>query len=93
MLEVTLGAKELLKEVLSANSEQPEAGLRLTMNDAGELGLGIDSEKEGDQIVEHEGSKILFIEQVLSDHLEGFAIDLVDTPEGARLTILKKDEG
>jgi Fe-S cluster assembly iron-binding protein IscA len=92
MLQVTLGAKEVLKEVLSANSEEPEAGLRLTMNNAGELGLGIDSEKEGDQVVEHEGSKVLFVEQVLSEQLEGFAIDMVDTPEGARLTILKKDE-
>jgi hypothetical protein len=28
----------------------------------------------------------------MSGHLEGFAIDMVDTPEGAKLTILKKGE-
>jgi Fe-S cluster assembly iron-binding protein IscA len=92
MLEVTTGAKELLKEVLTEYCEEQDAGLRLLMNDAGELMLGIDIEKEEDQVVEHEGARLLFIDKVLSDELEGFVIDMVDTPDGTRLTMLRKDQ-
>lgn len=91
MLDVTESARALLKGLLTANSDETEAGLRLTMNDAGEFGLAIDVEQEEDQVIEHEDCKILFIEKNVSDKLDGFTIDIQDTPEGARLSILKKE--
>jgi Fe-S cluster assembly iron-binding protein IscA len=90
MLEVTEGAKQALKELKSAKVGDPEAGLRLTVSSPGEFGLSIDTEREGDEVVEHEGSKILFIEGNVSSSLEGFTIDVQDTPEGTKLTISKK---
>ena len=60
------------------------------MSSPGEFGLSVDTEREGDQVIEHEGSKILFIEGNVSSSLEGFTVDVQATPEGAKLTISKK---
>ncbi len=88
MIEVTERARQELKEILTANVEEPEAALRLTISSPGQFGLSIDTEREGDQVIEHEGAKVLFVEESLSLSLEGFVIDVQDTPEGAKLTIL-----
>jgi len=61
--------------------------LRLTANAQGQLGLAIDVERQGDQAVEHEDSKVLLVEKGLADTLQRIAIDVEDTPEGARLVI------
>jgi len=61
--------------------------LRLTANDQGQLGLAIDVEKQGDQAVEHEDSKVLLVEKNLADTLQEITIDVDDTPEGVRLVI------
>ena len=44
-------------------------------------------ERQGDQAVEHEDSKVLLVEKNLADTLQGITIDVEDTPEGARLVI------
>jgi len=44
-------------------------------------------ERQGDQAVEHEGSKVLLVEKDLTDALQGIAIDVEDTPQGAKLVI------
>ena len=90
MVEVIECARQELKRILTVNTEEPEACLRLTVNDQGQLGLAIDVEKQGDQAVEHEDSKVLLVENDLSDTLQGITIDVEDTPEGARLVISSK---
>ena len=87
MLGVTERARQKLKRMLTANTDKPEACLRLTANDQGQLGLAIDVERQGDQAVEHEDSKVLLVEKDLADTLQGITIDVEDTPEGARLVI------
>lgn len=87
MVVVTDGAKQELKRMLAANTEEPEACLRLIANDQGQLGLAIDVERQDDQIVEHEDSKVLVVEKELADTLQEITMDIVDTPEGARLAI------
>ena len=72
--------------MLTANTDEPEACLRLTANDQGQLGLAIDVERDGDQAVEHQDSKVL-AEKDLADTLQGLTIDVEDTPRGARLVI------
>lgn len=71
MLVVTERAKQELKSILSANVDNPEAALRLTTRGPGQLGLGIDMEAPGDQIVEHEGSKVLLVGPELAASLGG----------------------
>ena len=66
MLTVTQSAKQLLKESLLAHSDDPEAGLRLSMKPSGQLGVMLDSEAEGDQVVEHEGARVLLVASELA---------------------------
>jgi hypothetical protein len=54
MIGVTERAKKELKAILQANTDKPEACLRLISNEQGQLGLGIDKERQGDQVVEHD---------------------------------------
>ena len=87
MIGVTERARQELKRILTANTDKPEACLRLTANEEGQLGLAIDMERQGDQAVEHEDSKVLVVERELADTLQGITIDVEETPEGARFVI------
>jgi len=87
MIGVTEGARQELKRILTANTDEPEACLRLTANDQGQLGLAIDVERQDDQVVEHEDSKVLLVEKGLADALQGITIDVEDTLEGTRLVV------
>ncbi|MFC2041011.1 hypothetical protein ACFLTY_01665 [Chloroflexota bacterium] len=90
MIGVTERARQELKRILLDNVDNPQAGLRLSAGESGQLSLGIDVEMEGDEIVEHDGSKVLLVENGLASSLEGLAVDIEDTPEGPRLVILKE---
>lgn len=92
MIGVTERAKEELKNILTANTDQPEACLRLTLNEQGQLGLAIDTERQGDQAVEHEESKVLLVEKDLADTLQGITIDVEDTEEGAKLVVSNESQ-
>ena len=92
MLSVTESAKQKLKEMLSDKVEDPQQSLRLTANTSGQLGLSIDMEATGDQVVEHEGSKVLLVEEELATRLEGITLDTEDTPEGPKLAIRRESK-
>ncbi len=78
-----------------------EVGIRLapatpseTTGDEGEgrqvaLGLMLDRAHEGDEVVEHNGKKVLMVDQRMSDLLDGITLDAVDTPEGKQLAITR----
>ena len=89
MLDVTERARQELNRILSENADSPESGLRLTISGEQQLRLAIDTEMPGDQIVEHEGSKVLLVETELAISLKEFTLDIEDTPEGPALTMLK----
>jgi len=84
-MEVTERAKQELKKILTANTDKSEACLRLVTNEGGQLGLTIDVERDGDQTIEHENSKLLLTEKELADTLQGITIDVEETPEGTKL--------
>lgn len=90
MLTVTESAKRLLKGTLAAHSDDPEVALRLSFNPPGEFGIVLDREAEGDQVVEHEDTKILLVASELAPVVEGVALDVEDTAEGAKLVIRKE---
>jgi Fe-S cluster assembly iron-binding protein IscA len=85
MLTVTEGAKQLLKETLREHSEDPETGIRLSVKEGGQFGIVLDTESEGDQVVEHDGDKVLLVAPGLSTVLEGKTLDVHDTEEGPKL--------
>jgi len=82
MLNVAESAKQMLKEALAAKTDDPEVTLKLVTNESGRFTLVLGQEKEGDQVVEHEGSKVLLIDRELSVLLEGRTLDCEDSREG-----------
>ena len=91
MVVVTEAAKqELGRMLVSASADDPEVGIRLALGASGEFSLMLDKESEGDQVVEHEGAKVLLVGKELGEVLEGVTIDSQESPEGQRLVISKK---
>jgi len=87
MIEVTERARHELQRILLDKVDMPQARLRLLSNGQGTLGLGIDIEVPGDQIVEYEGLNILVVESGLAASLRGVTLDVDETSEGAELVI------
>ena len=89
MLTVTESAKEQLKETLLANTDDPEIGLRLTLEPGGQFGLVLGREQEGDQVVEHEGAKVLLVATELAPAVDGITLDVQETADGPKLVVSK----
>lgn len=88
MITVTERAKQTLKKALATTGvDDPGIGLRLTPIAKGEFQLVLDGEKEGDLVVEHEGSKVLLVGEQISRALEGKTIDRDESVKGPRLVI------
>ena len=93
MIEVTDGARVELKKLLSENSSEADALLRLTANEEGQLGLVLGREQPGDNVVEHDGTKVFAIEGGLAGHLNGVTLDVEETPEGPVLMLRQEGCG
>jgi len=87
MLTVTAQAAEELKAKAQVEVTDPEQALRLIRAGSGQLALIPDTAEEGDQVVEHEGDKVLLVGAELTDAVDGLVLDCKDTPEGRRFTI------
>jgi Fe-S cluster assembly iron-binding protein IscA len=93
MIGVTERAKQELKGILQAgNFSESGSCVRLSANQDGKLGLGIDVEKPDDKAIDDEGLKLLVVEQHLADSLENLAIDIVDSEKGKQFVIVKIPE-
>jgi Fe-S cluster assembly iron-binding protein IscA len=91
MLTVTALAAEKLKEAIQAQTEDPEVAIRLipSASRPNQLDMALDKEKEGDQVVESEGAKVLFVSSELTQVLDGMVIDCQETPQGVQFSISK----
>jgi Fe-S cluster assembly iron-binding protein IscA len=89
MLIVTEDAKKLLKETLREHSEDPEDSIRLSLKEERQFGIVLDNESDGDQVIEHEGDKVLLVAPELATVLEGLKLDVQNTEEGPKLFISK----
>jgi len=87
MLEVTEGAKDLLRDIWLEETDDREFGLRLTMEASGQPGLVLGKEEPGDEVVEHQGVKVLLVESELVPVLEGSTLDVVDSAYGSNLVL------
>lgn len=87
-LTVTDGAKQRLKELLLANSDDPSLGLRLAAA-SGQCGLLLDQGAPGDYVIEHEGLKVLLVEPELAALLAGATLAIEDTPQGSKVVLTK----
>ena len=91
MLTVTALAREKMKEAIQAEATDPEVGFRLipSPSSPNQLKMVLDKEKEGDQIVESEGVKILLLSPEVVPRLKGMVIDYQETSQGGGYTISK----
>ena len=93
MLEVTIRAREKLQEaLLGEKTTVAQVSYIITHIPAmpTRLGIALDKEKKGDQVVKSkEGLKILLIQAELAQELEGMVLDYQDTPSGQGFTINK----
>ncbi len=89
MLTVTTQAAEKLREAVQAQTADPEVAIRLVRDPMmpNRLNMEFDTAKEGDHVVENEGTKVLLIEPDLASALDGMIIDCYETPAGTRFTI------
>ena len=90
MIDFSERAKQELKRILGDKVSNSQGSLRLLVSSPGEFGLSPDTEMPGDQVVKHEGVKVLLVEEGLAKSLDGMTFDVEDTPEGPKLTIVKK---
>jgi len=91
MLTVTEGAKQHLKKALLSGTDDPDLGIRLTVDASGEYGVALDRETVDDYVVEHEGSKVLLMAHEVAEQLAELTLDTHDTPEGAKLRLVPKE--
>jgi Fe-S cluster assembly iron-binding protein IscA len=91
MLTITDKAAALIGEVLDAARENDADVFRLSRVGQ-DLGLAVDEERDGDQVVQHEERRVLVIELDLALELDGITIDAIDAPDGQRLMLLLPDE-
>jgi Fe-S cluster assembly iron-binding protein IscA len=87
MINVTEKAKPVLKRILTTNVDMPQGRLRLMDRGQGKLGLGIDIEMPGDELVEYDGSTVLVVENGLATNLKGVTLDAEDRVKGSELVI------
>jgi Fe-S cluster assembly iron-binding protein IscA len=88
MIGITERAKDVLLDLRESIAiADPDAALRLAANDTGQLEIGVDVERDGDEVVEHEGATLLLIADAVSHRLAGSTIDCTETPAGFQLTV------
>lgn len=86
VIEITDAAKKELKRILNENTQDPAMVLRLTATPDGSLGLMLDNTAAGDNVIEHDGVKVLVVEEGLAGMMSGVNMDVEETPEGPMLT-------
>jgi len=88
-LKVTAQAAEKLKEALLSKTADPEVGFRLITSPlkSNQLKMTLDTAKEGDQVMEKDGIKILILAPEIVAALEGMVMDYQETDEGGGFSI------
>jgi len=88
MIGITERAKDMLLDVReSIDPVDPHTTFRLGPNNSGQLELSLDLERDGDQVLEHKGTRLLLIADNVSQALSGSTIDCTQTSEGVQLTV------
>jgi len=89
MLTVTENAREVLKEILNANCDDPEMGLRLIVDQDNQIKMALGTEEPGDQVIQHEGTKVLMVPPPLITVFDDITIDAEETDDGPKLVVQK----
>jgi Fe-S cluster assembly iron-binding protein IscA len=95
MVTVTVEAAAKLREQLEAGEGSEDVSFRLVSSpsESGRLHLTLDSEKEGDQVFENEGVKVLLLAPDVNELLDGRVIGYEKSAQGEGFTIKKPERG
>lgn len=87
MVTVTDQAALVLRATLSKARTQTGQTLRLVLSPDGDLGLGVDQKRAGDQVVTAYGDNILLIAPDVAKALDGATIDTQNTNGRQKIVI------
>lgn len=90
MITVTDSAVKQLQAIMQEHSDEGNKGLRIFVESGGcagmQYGMSLDEAKEGDEIIEREGVKVI-IDSESAGYLRGSTIDYADGLAGAGFKI------
>ena len=87
MVIVTEKARRELKKLLEVKVDWPGARLRLIDRGQGVIGLGIDLESPGDEVIECNGEAIMVVGPEFTSNVQLVTLDVDDTSGGPELVI------
>jgi len=92
VLTVTEKAKQELKKILLARSNDTNKSLRIQFKEPAQVGLVVDEEKEGDQVIQLGGMNILLIGEDVAQIFDGVVLDVREDQNGSKLVVRKSDK-
>lgn len=87
MVTVTEQAAQELRNILSDTTTKPNQALRLVVRPGGGFGLGLDEEREGDQVLTAGDERILLVATPVAEALGEATIATQETEKGRKLVI------
>mgnify|MGYP001765989435 CR=1 FL=1 len=70
---------------IAYGADESDIALRLVTTPEGHLAIIMDVYREGDTVIEDNGTKILLIEAEILNSVDGMLVDCADTPSGPHL--------
>jgi len=89
MLNITEAAGEYLTEVLERANAPEDQAIRLRLLDDDALAPIVDTIRDDDESIDHNGRLILLLDARARDYLRGSMLDVEETPDGPKLLILQ----
>ena len=91
-LSVSGGAGAALKSTLDTLERSPGQALRLNVGEGDSVSLSLDAQREGDQLVSHDGAGVLLIAQNVLVTMSGATLDISETSNGINLVLRRHSE-
>lgn len=92
MVIVTEKARYELKKLLRAKVDWPGARLRLIDRGRGVIGLGVDLESPGDEVIECDGEAVMVIGPELASGSKMITLDVDTAQNNSELVISEKNQ-
>ena len=84
MVRVTDQAANAMQELLADNAAPPEAGIRLSPSTGGNLGMGIDTPHDGDEVITRDEAPLLIVDADVAPGMTDMVVDFRDTSENGQ---------
>ena len=92
MLTVTEKAKQELKKILLARSNDTNKSLRIQFKEPAQVSLVVDEEREEDQVIQLKGMNVLLIGKDIAPIFDGVVLDVREDQTGSKLVVTKSDK-